>query len=127
MMLYISLGVKKLWSYDIIMLCFAKSLYGTMQASECLFLSQEGGDVKHTGTLALTDQCQTEGIHHITQLILLFLHPFHDNGLLTFHGEVVDAFQHVSKLRELCGRIFLPAFLHRFLVILCGSNEEERT
>ena len=48
------------------------------------------------------------------------------NLLLVLQREVVDALQHADKLCELSGRVFLPALLGRFLVVLSRSLEEER-
>ena len=53
------------------------------KATQSLLLTEEGRDVEHTWTLALSYESQAEGIHHITELIALVLYPFLHDRLLT--------------------------------------------
>ena len=55
---------------------------GALGATDGLFLAQEGRDVEHARTLALTHESQTPGIHDIAQFIFLLLYPGMHNLLL---------------------------------------------
>ena len=98
-----------------------------MQTAQRLLLAEKRRDVKHSRTLAYSDKCKTESVHHVAELIALFLHPCENFCLLIFYREIVKRAEQLSQLAHDNSRILLPTLAHCLLIILRRRNEEERT